>query len=336
MQRVLIYAELNGRGDFSDGTNELFNFISEFAGKLHIDGTVLIGSSESISSEVVFPEYVSDIFVVQLARENRKYFDTCSRYVRKLASEKSIRWTFFPPSSEANQAAGIFGAKENIFVVKRITDWEAEEGQGGIIFRKSILGKTLDYLFRVSAGEHFVGVIQGGIFKDMKSKTKSNCDMQYVQGEREEGEYPIVDEIDPPFDRIDLSESEVVIGAGRGVGNGNNFELIKKLARFLGGGYGGTRVAVDKKWVDRDRQIGRTGKVIKPYLYIPCGISGSTHHTFGVKDSKYIVAINKDRNAPIFSMSDLRVCGDLNAILPLLVRRLENSTVAGKVNGTKE
>jgi len=336
MQRVLIYAELDKRGEFSDGTNELFHFISEFSEKLHIDGTVLVVTSELMSSEAVLPDYVSKMVLVQLPKGDSKCFVACSYYVGRFGSEKNIKWTFFPSSSEANQIAGIIGTKENILVVKGITDWEIEEGGSGIIFRKSVLDKNLDYLFPVSPGEKWIGVIRGGIFKDMKSKTRFKCDLQQVEGERGEGEYPIVEVVDPPFDQIDLTESEVVVSGGRGVGTGTHFDLIRKVGRLLGGSYGGTRVAVDRKWIDRDRQIGRTGKVVRPYLYIACGISGSTHHTFGVKDSKYIVAINRDRNAPIFSMSDLKVCGDLETILPLLAERLESLTIAGKRDGGKE
>lgn len=122
---------------------------------------------------------------------------------------------------------------------------------------------------------------------------------------------------------VDLSNAEVVVGGGRGVGNKENFTNIEELAALLNGVVGGSRVAVCNGWIPFDRQIGQSGKTISPHLYVACGISGAIHHQMGIKDSELIMAINTDRNAPIFKLANVGVVADLNTILPDLITRLK-------------
>lgn len=126
-----------------------------------------------------------------------------------------------------------------------------------------------------------------------------------------------------PGKQADISQAEVIVAGGRGVGKKEGFELLQKLAERLGGEVAATQPAVNNGWIDVSRQIGVTGKTVKPKLYIACGISGQTHHMSGISGSPVIVAINKDPNAPIMKTATYAVEGDLYDVIPALLDKLK-------------
>ena len=126
-----------------------------------------------------------------------------------------------------------------------------------------------------------------------------------------------------------VERSEIIVSGGRGLGGPEGFKLLERLAKILGGTIGASRKAVDAGWISEDRQIGQTGRSVKPILYIAIGISGAAQHMIGVREASRIIAINIDPEAPIFNQCDYGVVGDYREIVPALIEELENLRAKG-------
>ncbi|MFV0500391.1 MAG: electron transfer flavoprotein subunit alpha/FixB family protein, partial [Bacteroidales bacterium] len=123
---------------------------------------------------------------------------------------------------------------------------------------------------------------------------------------------------------IDITEAKILVSGGRGIGNKEGFESLNQLAQTLGAEVSASRAIVDSGLIDHNRQVGQTGKTVRPDLYIACGISGAIQHIAGMEESEFILAINKDRYAPIMQMADLGIVGDAKDIIPALNERLKS------------
>lgn len=125
-------------------------------------------------------------------------------------------------------------------------------------------------------------------------------------------------------ENVNLEDAEVIVAGGHGMGSAENFQLVYELAELLGGMVGASRPAIDDGWAPRNRQIGQSGKIVAPKLYIACGISGAIQHVSGMTGSGFIVAINKDENAPIFDVADVCIVGNVTDILPLMIEEIKS------------
>ena len=172
-----------------------------------------------------------------------------------------------------------------------------------------------------------MATVREGVMKPVEPKSKVEVEQRIVRhSSRLDGvEIPTeVVEIVRKVSSVNLKGSRIIGAGGAGVGSAANFKLLHELAAALGGAVGGSRAAVDLGYCEHERQIGQTGVTVRPALMISCGISGAVQHLAGMQDSQKIIAINTDKDAPIFKVAHYGIVGDLNVVIPKLIKAIKN------------
>jgi electron transfer flavoprotein alpha subunit len=170
-----------------------------------------------------------------------------------------------------------------------------------------------------------MSTVRPGVMKamDKDDSRKGEIEKIEINFNKDKFKVRIKETVKEKSNMIDIAEAKILVSGGRGVGSKEGFIALKNLAEVLNAEVSASRAVVDAGIVDHDRQVGQTGKTVRPNLYIACGISGAIQHMAGMEESDYIVAINKDRYAPIMQSADLGIVGDVKKIIPLLTERLK-------------
>lgn len=192
-----------------------------------------------------------------------------------------------------------------------------------VIYTRPAYGGTI--LENIEVEGTAVVTVRNGSFSKPEAASNAGVTEKKVEISADAVKAKIVDTVKEISESVNLEEAEVIVAGGRGMGNAENFKLVEELARVLGGVVGGTRPPIEDGWISRAHQVGQSGKIVAPKLYIACGISGATQHTSGMSGSNYIVAINKDEDAPIFEIADIALVGNATEILPVMIEEMKKA-----------
>lgn len=165
--------------------------------------------------------------------------------------------------------------------------------------------------------------VRSGAFHKLEEAPQGAVETADYSAKAEAVKTKVTDTVQEIMESVNLEDAEVIVTGGRGMGSKENFALIEELASVLGGEVGATRPVIEDGWVTKNHQVGQSGKCVAPKLYIGAGVSGATQHLSGMTGSDYIVAINKDENAPIFSVANVGIVGEALKILPLMIAEMK-------------
>ncbi len=222
---------------------------------------------------------------------------------------------------DGRDVAARLSVKTDKTVISNCVDLEVDDGS--LVCTAAIFGGATDIKTKFTGDGPFIAVVRPKSFPAESSDGgEADSEELDVPDLGSSAGAVVTDRFVEESDGPKLDEAGIVVAGGRGIGEAEKFSMVTDLAKALGGAAGASRAIVDAGWVPYSQQVGQTGKVVKPDVYIACGISGATQHLVGMKGSKNIIAINKDAEAPIFGIADLGIIGDVHKVMPLLLEAL--------------
>ena len=291
------------QGKLLDTTYELLGF----AGKLGGETAMFLVGSES-----QLPAYGGTLYLADVAACGEYNPELHKRLVLDAIQKENPDHIVFLHSSYGWDLAPRVAASLKIAQVSEVValqEGSFEVGACNGKMRRSIKPSTAKSVITIQAGA-FEGVQPGGSPQLVKIAADAAGSVEFVGYEPAEEK------------GVDLAKAEIIVSAGRGIGKKDNVPIIAALAKAMGGELGASRPVVDADWVSHDHQVGTTGQTVSPKLYVACGISGAIQHLAGMKKSDFILAINKDKDAPIGEVADVLVVADLMQFVPALTARL--------------
>ncbi|PYZ97287.1 electron transfer flavoprotein subunit alpha [Alteribacter lacisalsi] len=321
-KKILAVGEIRD-GEFRNVSYEAVAAAKEIASGGEVVGVLLGENVSGLAQELI--QYGADRAVVVESEKLSSYTpDGYTQALQAVVEQENPDGMIFGHTSIGRDAAPKLAARLDSGLVSDATAIEVA-GEEVIFTRPIYSGKAFEKKV-VSGGKIFATIRPNNIAPLEKDESRSG-DVSEVTVDIKDIRTIIKDVVRNTATGVDLSEANIIVAGGRGLKSGDNFKLLDELADVLGAAVGASRGACDAEYCDYALQIGQTGKVVTPDLYIAVGISGAIQHVAGMSNSKVIVAINKDPEAEIFNIADYGIVGDLFDIVPKLTEEFKNVVV---------
>ncbi len=297
---------------------EVLSLIARLSGELKLEAEALVIGSEIENMNDASGYGVNKITHFKNINFQKYSSSAYKNIVYDYAKETGAHYIFFPNTSFGKDLSPLVAAKLGAGIGMDCIHFEVVDNDI-IATRPVYAGKALIDIKLKSEVKIFT--IRPNIFKPIKlNSLATNFDVKQIDNPDLKTK---VIEFKKAEGKLDVAEADIIVSGGRGLKGPENFYLVENLAEELGAAIGASRAAVDAGWRPHREQVGQTGKTVSPSLYIACGISGAIQHLAGMSSSKYIVAINKDKDAPIFSIADYGIAGDLFEVIPALSNEIK-------------
>jgi electron transfer flavoprotein alpha subunit len=314
--RVLVVAEVKD-GHLRNVSLEVLTAAKRVAGDGEI--TAVIFGRESAKHVEILGEYgAGQVYVVDNKELEVSPADVYVQALQQLINLLQPQAIFIPHTSMGKDLAPRLAARLNLGLVSDVTDVQVVDGE--VIFTRPIYAGKAFEKRSLAEGIPFATIRPNNLKAEQTGTAKA--ELVYFTAEISDLRAIVKEVVRKTSGSVDLTEAKIVISGGRGVKSAEGFKPLQELADLLGGAVGASRGACDAEYCDYSLQIGQTGKVITPDLYFAVGISGAIQHLAGMSNSKVIVAINKDAEAPIFQIADYGIVGNLFEVIPMLTEEL--------------
>lgn len=318
-KNILVFGETKGE-ELRNVTLEAISVAHKLAEEGSIQA-VLFGSQSDQSIDQLAQYGIEKVYVVEHPNLNNYSSEAYSQALFQTIEEVKPDVVLMGHTAMTKDFAPRVAQKLKLGMVSDVTDIEVQNGQ--IIFTRPIYSGKAFSKTKIRQGTIFA-TIRPNNFELIAANPSLKAEVINLTVDIQDLRSIIQNVIKKTSDGVDLTEAKIIVSGGRGVKSADGFKPLQELANVLGGAVGASRAACDQGYCDYSLQIGQTGKVVTPDLYIACGISGAIQHLAGMSNSKVIIAINKDPEAPIFEIADYGIVGDLFEVVPMLTEAFKS------------
>jgi electron transfer flavoprotein alpha subunit/NAD-dependent dihydropyrimidine dehydrogenase PreA subunit len=304
----------------------------QLMGKARELGDTLGHDIEPLAEELIW--YGADeVIVVDHPLLETYRTDTYTKSMATLINEKKPEVVLFGATHVGRDLAPRVAQRIHTGLTADCTGLDIDESERLLLQTRPAFGGNIMATIACPRHRPQMSTVRPGVMRAVPEDKTRTGEITKVDVELSEADLmtTILEVVKEAKHTVDLEEAKVIVTGGRGLGGPDGFHLIEQLATVLGGAVGASRAAVDAGWISHDHQVGQTGKTVRADLYIACGVSGAIQHQAGMKECKYIIAINKDPSAPIFQLADFGIVGDLYKVVPALVKEIELATAGTAV-----
>ncbi|NSB15421.1 electron transfer flavoprotein subunit alpha/FixB family protein [Clostridium beijerinckii] len=321
---VWVFAEQR-EGELQKVSLELLGEGRRIADELGVNLTALLLGSNIEGLAKTLAEHGADEVLVADDKNLEHYTtDAYTKVICDLANERKPGILFVGATFIGRDLGPRIAARLSTGLTADCTSIDVDVTNGDLLATRPAFGGNL--MATIACPEHRpqMATVRPGVFAKITTDP-SKCKIEKVDVKLADSDVrtKVLETIKAKKDIVDIAEADFIVSGGRGVGNKENFQLLKELAEALGGTVAGSRAAVEKGWIDGAYQVGQTGKTVRPQIYIACGISGAIQHVAGMQDSDLIIAVNKDDSAPIMKIADYAIVGDLTKVVPELIAQVK-------------